>query len=144
MIAITRKTSMQMDYRCKTSSFPNPPWFKDARFGPLAVPSSSHDLRNSEGAAGASLASKISEAGSNTDTASAAKIVTGALVKKMAETLRIPPSEVDPSRAMYHYGVDSLVALELRNARDEGERSIVGYPGCCSDRDFRDASCGEE
>ncbi|KAJ5441781.1 hypothetical protein N7491_004187 [Penicillium cf. griseofulvum] len=95
-------------------SLPNPLWFNDARFGPLTV-LTSHSSRDSDSGAGPSLASKLSQAGKNKDLVAAGKIITSALVQKLAETLRIPPSEVDPRRAMYNYGVDSLVALEVRN-----------------------------
>ncbi|KAI3539427.1 hypothetical protein CSPX01_08873 [Colletotrichum filicis] len=36
-------------------------------------------------------------------------------LKKVADILQMPVSEVDPGRPMYRYGVDSLVALEVRN-----------------------------
>ena len=94
----------------------SPAWFMDPRFGPLAVTSlnlsSSTGGQSDEGQGPtASLASRLSEA----DPASASGIITEALVKKTAEILRIPPSEVDPAMSMYQYGVDSLVALEVRN-----------------------------
>lgn len=99
-----------------THHLPSPPWFEDPRFGPLAVASTlSSANTDGESAAAASLALRLSEVGYNKDYAAAAIIITGALVTKIAEILRIPPSEVDPSRAMYSYGVDSLVALEVRN-----------------------------
>jgi len=84
---------------------------------PLAV---SNDLytvtAGGEGASAmASLAYRLSEAGNNNDSTVATSIVTSALVKKTADILRIPSSEVDPSRPLYHYGVDSLVALEVRS-----------------------------
>ena len=99
-----------------THHLPSPPWFKDPRFGPLAVASASSSVNtDGESVTAASLASRLSEVGNNKDYAAAANIITGALVTKIAEILGIPPSEVDPSRAMYSYGVDSLVALEVRN-----------------------------
>ncbi|KAL8660348.1 MAG: hypothetical protein Q9202_006619 [Teloschistes flavicans] len=90
----------------------SPAYFTDPRFGPLAVTrlSSASGGASGEGAA-ASLASRLTEA----DAASAPGIITDALVKKTAGILGIPPSEVDASRPMYQYGVDSLVALEVRN-----------------------------
>ena len=45
----------------------------------------------------------------------ATEIIKDALVPKTAEILQMPASEVDPGRALYGYGVDSLVALEVRN-----------------------------
>lgn len=90
----------------------SPAWFMDPRFGPLAITSVSSSTGGDTGeGTAASLASRLSEA----DAASAPSIIADALVKKTAEILRIPPSEVDPSRSMYQYGVDSLVALEVRN-----------------------------
>lgn len=89
-----------------------PAYFMDPRFGPLAVTSRSATTSGASGeGAAASLTSRLSEA----DPASAPGIITEALVKKIADILRIPPSEVDASRPMYQYGVDSLVALEVRN-----------------------------
>ena len=90
----------------------SPPYFMDPRFGPLTVASVSSTAGGASGeGTAASLASRLSEA----DPASASSIITDALVRKTADILRIPPSEVDPSRPMYQYGVDSLVALEVRN-----------------------------
>lgn len=45
----------------------------------------------------------------------AVEIITEGLIGKMAEIPQMPPSEVDPERPMYRYGVDSLVALEVRS-----------------------------
>jgi hypothetical protein len=63
----------------------------------------------------ASLSSRLSEAGSKDDITAAANIISEALVAKIADILRIPASEIDPHRPLYLYGVDSLVALEVRN-----------------------------
>ena len=91
---------------------PKPAYFMDPRFGPLAVNgvSSATGGVSGEGAA-ASLASRLLD----TDPTSATPIITDALIQKIADILRIPPSEVDANRPMYQYGVDSLVALEVRN-----------------------------
>nr|QEO60268.1 polyketide synthase [Alternaria oxytropis] len=89
-----------------------PYYFADPKFGPLSVSSirsgTTADGRN----AAVSIASELVEA-SNMEEAT--DIVTRALVTKIAEILQIPASEVDSSRPMYRYGVDSLVALEVRN-----------------------------
>jgi zearalenone synthase (highly reducing iterative type I polyketide synthase) len=101
-----------------THNLARPIYFQDPRFGPLAVTSATATSAGSSGSgdgATASLASRLSEVSTNKDPAVAAGIITEALVKTMAEILRMPPSEVDPSRPMYRYGVDSLVALEVRN-----------------------------
>ncbi|KAF2258097.1 reducing polyketide synthase [Lojkania enalia] len=100
-----------------THNLPQPGYFKDPRFGPLAVSNRSSTAGNTSTAEGpaASLASRLSDANNGKDPGGPARVITDALVKKTAEILRIPPSEVDPSQPMYHYGVDSLVALEVRN-----------------------------
>ncbi|EFQ36694.1 KR domain-containing protein [Colletotrichum graminicola] len=94
----------------------NPAYFDDPRFGPLAFTStlSSRELGTGDGSP-VSLSSKLTAASAQNDSAGASSIVKDALIKKVAEILRIPPSEVDASRPMYRYGVDSLVALEVRN-----------------------------
>jgi zearalenone synthase (highly reducing iterative type I polyketide synthase) len=91
-----------------------PYYFKDPRFGPLAVSgiAASSGSGADQAASAASLASRLGEAGSKEQ---AVEIITDALVKKIAEILQMPASEVDPGRPMYRYGVDSLVALEVRN-----------------------------
>lgn len=98
-------------------NLPQPEYFKDPRFGPLAVTSilSTAGGASAGEGSGASLASRLSDASNSKDPRAVADVITDALVNKVAEILRIPPSEVDPSRPMYHYGVDSLVALEVRN-----------------------------
>ncbi|CAH0017129.1 unnamed protein product [Clonostachys rhizophaga] len=45
----------------------------------------------------------------------AGAIVVQALTKKLSHALGIPISDVDASRAVHLYGVDSLIALELKN-----------------------------
>lgn len=93
-----------------------PLYFSDPRFASLAVTSvSPASLTGGAATATASVATRLSEIATNKDPAPAAAIITQALVKTMADILRIPPSEVDAARPMYRYGVDSLVALEVRN-----------------------------
>jgi NADPH:quinone reductase-like Zn-dependent oxidoreductase/NAD(P)-dependent dehydrogenase (short-subunit alcohol dehydrogenase family) len=95
-----------------------PYYFSDPRLGPLALRTSMSSTSSlqaeqgggSGGSGEASLASRLAEAGSNP-----VEVILGALVRKIANMLQIPASEVDPSRPMYRYGVDSLVALEVRN-----------------------------
>ena len=96
---------------------PSPPWFQDPRFAALTAASASSSASGGAGGAGggASLTSRLMEVGESKDQAAAASIITGALVGKTAEILRIPTTEVDPRRPLYAYGVDSLVALEVRN-----------------------------
>ncbi|KAL4947686.1 phenolpthiocerol synthesis polyketide synthase ppsB [Aspergillus filifer] len=93
-----------------------PEHYSDPRFGPLNVlslESSSADQSTS------SVLSALSSPSTRLSTAStlleAVSIITDALVHKTAEILQMPLSEVDPGKPMYRYGVDSLVALEVRN-----------------------------
>ncbi|KAI2478999.1 Polyketide synthase module protein [Pyrenophora tritici-repentis] len=91
-----------------------PEHFSDPRFGPLNV--LSIDATSSTNTDGSSVASSPSARLTTASTFhEAVSIITDALVHKTAEILLMPVSEVDPSRPMYRYGVDSLVALEVRN-----------------------------
>jgi zearalenone synthase (highly reducing iterative type I polyketide synthase) len=92
-----------------------PEHFSDPRFGPLNVLSitSSSSSTDQDASSAASSPSTRLAAASTLD--EAVSIITDALVHKTAEILQMPLSEVDPGRPMYRYGVDSLVALEVRN-----------------------------
>ncbi|KAJ6133992.1 phenolpthiocerol synthesis polyketide synthase ppsB [Penicillium sp. IBT 18751x] len=92
-----------------------PEHFSDPRFGPLNVLSitSSSSSTDQDTTSAASSPSTRLAAASTID--EAVSIITDALVHKTAEILQMPLSEVDPERPMYRYGVDSLVALEVRN-----------------------------
>ena len=45
----------------------------------------------------------------------AASIVSTSLIEKLSSTLSMPLENIDPTRPTHSFGVDSLVALELRN-----------------------------
>lgn len=90
---------------------PLPYYFADPRFGPIAVASVTAQASSSEHSKAKSLASRLAKANS----VQAEEIILHALVGKIANMLQIPPYEVDPSQPMYRYGIDSLVALEVRN-----------------------------
>ena len=45
----------------------------------------------------------------------ATAVVCEALVKKLSTALSIPQEDLDPNKPLHHYGVDSLVAVELRS-----------------------------
>lgn len=90
-----------------------PYYFADPRLGPLAVTSASAQASAAGGdGQGASLAARLGEASGPEE---AGEVILEALVHKVADMLQIPASEVDAGRPMYRYGVDSLVALEVRN-----------------------------
>ncbi|KAL8816739.1 MAG: hypothetical protein Q9223_004307 [Gallowayella weberi] len=91
-----------------------PSYFTDPRFSPLAITSvtASSTTTETPGSSTISLASRLGAASSKEQ---ATDIITEALIQKTAEILQMPASEVDASRPLYRYGVDSLVALEVRN-----------------------------
>ncbi|KAI0532014.1 putative polyketide synthase [Xylaria digitata] len=75
--------------------------------GPLSQ-TSSKDTSSNE----MELASRIQNAASPTE---AASILTEGLVARLCRILSISPEEFDRSQPMHMYGVDSLIAVELRN-----------------------------
>ncbi|KAI6432251.1 putative PKS-like protein biosynthetic cluster [Pyricularia oryzae] len=83
-----------------------------ARWGSRPQSAKGSDASRSSSSSSSSLASLLAGA---TTKPQAAEYVTEALVHKAAGILQIPPVEVDPSRPLYEYGVDSLVAIEVRN-----------------------------
>lgn len=95
-----------------THGLAQPAYFSDPRFGPLAVNTVAIATATEGQGSGANLAARIGKA---TDMAQVADIITEALVNKTADILQMPASEVDAGRPLYRYGVDSLVALEVRN-----------------------------
>ena len=52
---------------------------------------------------------------STTSSAEAASIVTEALVSRLSKSLAMIPADIDTHRPLDHFGVDSLMAVELRN-----------------------------
>ncbi|KAG0160284.1 hypothetical protein PDIDSM_7811 [Penicillium digitatum] len=64
-----------------------------------------------------------------------APLITHAVIEKLSEMFATPVSEIDPSMPLSHYGVDSLVAVELRNwlvAQSGCEMSIFDVMGSAS------------
>ncbi|KAL4796963.1 phenolpthiocerol synthesis polyketide synthase ppsB [Aspergillus venezuelensis] len=93
-----------------------PEHYSDPRFSPLNILSLDYSSSSTDPT---SAQSPLSSTSTRLATAStlpeATSIITDALVHKTAEILQMPLSEVDPRKPMYRYGVDSLVALEVRN-----------------------------
>ncbi|KAI6487042.1 Type I Iterative PKS [Pyricularia oryzae] len=100
---------------------PPPAYHSDPRFSALTSGAARWGSRpqSAEGSDGSRSSSSSSSLASllagATTKPQAAEYVTEALVHKAAGILQIPPVEVDPSRPLYEYGVDSLVAIEVRN-----------------------------
>ena len=95
-----------------THGLARPEYFNDPRFGPLAVTSVATATSAESQGSTVSHASRIGNANSKEQ---ATEIITDAVIHKTAEVLQMPAFEVDPGRPLYRYGVDSLVALEVRN-----------------------------
>ncbi|OLN97702.1 Lovastatin diketide synthase LovF 18 [Colletotrichum chlorophyti] len=95
----------------------SPPFYlADPRFSPMAMTTTAASSSDGDAGTGTtatmSLASQLAGVPSMQE---AAEIVTEALVKRTAEILQMPASEVDPAQPLYRYGVDSLTAIEVRN-----------------------------
>lgn len=99
----------------------NVAWRHDRRFWPLQV---SHG--GSDGKGQAAESAGVAGSGSSGDplhfTIAAApnqdgvvKVVTTALVEKMSEMFSLPADGIDENQSLSYYGVDSLVAVEVRN-----------------------------
>ncbi|KAF2015178.1 hypothetical protein BU24DRAFT_372104 [Aaosphaeria arxii CBS 175.79] len=87
-----------------------PFWSDDAKF--------MHLLSAAEAASAASATTTISWSAAFRTAASRADaecIVCNALVEKIAEVISMEPEELDTSRALSHYPLDSLTAIEVRN-----------------------------
>jgi hypothetical protein len=88
-----------------------PFWSNDAKF--------EHLLRAAEAASSASATTtKISWSAAfkaAPSRAEAEQVVCSALVEKIAEVISMEPEELDTTRALSHYPLDSLTAIEVRN-----------------------------
>lgn len=94
-------------------------WIADDRFAALR---SQHNLNSSSNAGGdISLREELSRCGQE-DMAAATDLITRALVGRLARLMMMPESDVDEGKPLSAYGVDSLVAVEVRNwvARETG------------------------
>lgn len=89
---------------------------RDARFSPLRhrTSAASRDASGDgdDGSGGLSLAAQLEGAGSHDD---AARLIGAAIAAKLAGIFMLDVGEIDLSNPPAQYGVDSLVAVELRN-----------------------------
>ncbi|KAI1376577.1 hypothetical protein F4677DRAFT_418954 [Hypoxylon crocopeplum] len=99
----------------KANDFDDPYWFSDARFGPLSVYDTQAQNIGSQnrakGNAAADFAS-ILEAAASMDDAKA--VVCSALMAKLAKSFMMELEDLDSARPLNIYGVDSLVAVDIR------------------------------
>lgn len=70
--------------------------------------------QGSQSATGTSI-SLSSELEKATDMMSAVDIICDAMVDKLAKLMMVPSADIDPGKPLSTYGVDSLVAVEVRN-----------------------------
>jgi hypothetical protein len=88
-----------------------PYWFNDARFSHMRLMDTQTDQRETK-SSGPQLARLLTEV---TSIAAAATIICEAIAARLAKSLRVPLEDLDPSKPVNAYGVDSLIAVELRN-----------------------------
>lgn len=91
-----------------------PFYFSDPRFSHLVAAGPSNASVNSSPAnpGGPSLRDQLGAVNTLTDAANA---VTDALVARVAKSLQTEKSEIDESRPLHSYGIDSLVGVEIAN-----------------------------
>ncbi|KAK4677801.1 Type I Iterative PKS [Podospora pseudoanserina] len=89
------------------------PLRRDARFSQLRYQKTEQEggqMSNKSGSG--DLASKLASASTFDD---AAEAVVGGITKKLVDIFMIPEDDIIPSKSLADFGVDSLVAVELRN-----------------------------
>lgn len=94
---------------------PGPHWedsvyTRDLRFSALRY--RKQTTSNANKSAAGDLGNRIAAASTLDE---AAEVIVGGLKKKLMDSFMLSESEVDPSKTLSSYGVDSLVAVELRN-----------------------------
>lgn len=102
------------------NSTPGPHWDvngrsqlgRDARFLPLRPRTKASRAGAAQEGGGVSLAAQLAEAG---DRQEGAQLIGAAISAKLADIFMTPVTEIDLSKPPAHYGVDSLIAVELRN-----------------------------
>ena len=87
-----------------------PWWFNDAKFA-LLVQVDTHQVIQTRNEASVQLQEQLSRV-TGMDTAS--EIVCEALVAKLAKSMMMPVDDIEQTRPVSSYGVDSLLAVELR------------------------------
>ncbi|CAJ2511162.1 Uu.00g067870.m01.CDS01 [Anthostomella pinea] len=110
----------------KANGFDEPYWFADARFAPMRV----YDTQNltSSGAAKASSAGSVDLAavlGAAKSMPDVVSVVCAALMAKLAKGLMMELEDLDTSRPINTYGVDSLVAVDIRAWALKDLQSVV-------------------
>jgi KR domain len=89
----------------------DPYWFSDARFSHVRLMDTQTKLKETN-SNGPELQRVLGEV---TSIAAAATIICEAIAARLAKSLRVPLEDLDSSKPVNAYGVDSLIAVELRN-----------------------------
>ena len=87
-------------------------WVDDAKFKYLKEAAEAKQAHLSTSATSLSLASAVK---STTSYEEALQLVSDGLMDKVSAVLMVPREEMDQSRPIVVYGLDSLVAIEIRN-----------------------------
>lgn len=87
-------------------------WINDDRFAGLRNQHHSHGSAGNGSAI--SLREELSRCGQD-DLGAATDLITRAMVERLAKLMMMPESDVDAGKPLSAYGVDSLVAVEVRN-----------------------------
>lgn len=84
-------------------------WIQDGKFASFL-----NRAQGSSAQTGAtmSLSHELTKA---TDTGMAVELICDAMVEKLAKLMMVPSADIDPGKPLSTYGVDSLVAVEVRN-----------------------------
>ncbi|KAM7215806.1 polyketide synthase [Rhypophila decipiens] len=88
-----------------------PWWFNDMKFAHI-VQVDTHQVTQENNEESAQLQALLQQA---TSLDQASEIVTAALVKKLAKSMMVAVEDIEASRPVSSYGVDSLLAVELRS-----------------------------
>lgn len=107
-------------------------WARERRFAGLRETTRLRPEAGARGKESTNLAEQIAAASS---TEEAEGVVEKAVMGKLADMFVIPESDIDPRQPLSKYGVDSLVAVELRNwlvPRVQCEMSIFELLGSSS------------
>ena len=87
-------------------------WFNDPKFFYLAQLDVQRNISRSETGGAPDVKTALASA---TSLAQAAEIVEDALAMKLAHSMSMAPEDLDSSKPVSAYGVDSLVSMEIRN-----------------------------
>jgi hypothetical protein len=96
----------------RITSTMRPFWSNDAKFVHLLRVAEEASNLSSSATAKVSWSAAFKAASSR---AEAEQVVCSALVEKIAEVISMEPEELDTGRALSHYPLDSLTAIEVRN-----------------------------